>query len=140
MVFLKDRYSVHFCFCYTGCEMWLFLYADDTCLTFQHENIKEIEDQWNLNFSSLGDWLIGNKLSIRLNKDKTKSILFGTKFNIKRAGPLNTVYGNVKIKQYSKVTYQGSFLMNHCQENRWHCMFLIKSALDIDFSIDKIDS
>ena len=25
----------------------LFLYADDTCLTFQHENVKEIEDQLN---------------------------------------------------------------------------------------------
>ena len=35
-----------------------FLYADDTCLTFQHENVKEIEDQLNLNFSSLCDKLI----------------------------------------------------------------------------------
>ena len=25
----------------------LFLYVDDTCLTFQHENVKEIEDQLN---------------------------------------------------------------------------------------------
>ena len=57
----------------------LFLYADDTCLTFQHENVKEIEDQLNLNFSSLRDWCINNKLSIHLGEDKTKSILFGTK-------------------------------------------------------------
>ena len=63
------------------CE--LFLYADDTCLTFQHENVKEIEDQLNLNFSRLCDWFIDNKLSIHLGKDKTKSILFGTKLNIK---------------------------------------------------------
>ena len=35
------------------CE--LFLYADDTCLTFQDENVKEIEDQLNLNFSRLCD-------------------------------------------------------------------------------------
>ena len=27
------------------CE--LFLYTDDTCLTFPHENVKEIEDQSN---------------------------------------------------------------------------------------------
>ena len=33
----------------------LFLYADDTCLTFQHENVKKIEDQLNLNFCTL--WL-----------------------------------------------------------------------------------
>ena len=82
----------------------LFLYADDRCLTFQRENLKEIEDQLNLNFSSVCDWCINNKLSIHLGKDKTESILFGTKLNIKRAEPLNVIYGNVKIKQYIKVT------------------------------------
>ena len=35
------------------CE--LFLYSDDTCLVFQHENVKATEDQFNLNFSSLCD-------------------------------------------------------------------------------------
>ena len=88
----------------------LFLYADDTCLTFQHENLKEIEDQLNWNFSRLCDWFIDNKLSIHLGEDKTKSILFGTKLNIKRARPLNIAHGNVKIKQYTKVTYLGCIL------------------------------
>ena len=32
------------------------------------------------------------------------------KFNIKRAEPLNTVYDNLKIKQYSKITYLGCIL------------------------------
>ena len=31
----------------------LFLYPDDTCLAFQHENVQEIENQLYLNFSSL---------------------------------------------------------------------------------------
>ena len=61
----------------------LFLYADDTCLMFQHEDVKEIEAQLNLNFSSLCDWFSNNKLSIHLEEDKTRSILFGTKINIK---------------------------------------------------------
>ena len=83
----------------------LILYAEDTCLTFQYNNVKIIEDQLlKLNLSSLCDWFIDNKLSINLGEDKTKSILFGTKFNIKQAEPLNIVYGNVKIKQYTKVT------------------------------------
>ena len=90
------------------CE--LFLYADDTCLTFPHEDVKEIEDQLNLNFSRLCDWFIDNKLSIHLGKDKTKSALFGTKLNIKQAEPLNIVYCNVKIKQCTKVTYLGGIL------------------------------
>ena len=72
--------------------------------------MKEIEDQLNLNFSSICDWLIDNKLSIHLGEDKTKSILFGTKLYIKRAEPLNIVYDNVKIKQCTKVTYLGCIL------------------------------
>ena len=88
----------------------LFPYADDACLTFQHENVKEVEDQLNLNFSSLCDLFIDNKLSIHPGEDKTKSILFGTKLNIKRAEPLNIVYDNVKIKQYTKITYLGCIL------------------------------
>ena len=88
----------------------LFLHTDDTCLTFQHKNVKEVEDQLNLNFSNLCDWFVDNKLSIQLGKDKTKSILFGIKLNIKRAQPLNIVYSNVKIKQYTKVTYLGCIL------------------------------
>ena len=88
----------------------LFLYADDTCLTFQHKNVKEIKDHLNLNFSSLCDWFINNKLSIHLGEDKAKSILFGTKLNIKQAEPLNIVHGNVKIEQYTKVTYLGCIL------------------------------
>ena len=88
----------------------LFLYTNDICLIFQHENVKGIEDQLNLSFSSLFNQFIDNKLSIHLGEDKTKSILFGTKLNIKRAEPLNIVYGNVKIKQYTKVTYLGCIL------------------------------
>ena len=62
------------------------------------------------NFSSLCDWFIDNKLSIHLGEEKTKSNFFETKRNIKRAEPLNIVYGNVKIKQYTKVTYLGCIL------------------------------
>ena len=93
----------------------LFLYADDTCLTFQHENVKEIEDQLNLNFSRLCDWFIDNKLSIHLGKDKTKSILFGTKLNIKQAEPLNIFYGNIKINQCIKATYLACILDESCR-------------------------
>ena len=55
----------------------LLLYADDSCLTVTHKDIKVIEDTLNGNLSSLCDWLIDNKLSIHLGK--TESILFGTK-------------------------------------------------------------
>ena len=79
-------------------------------LTIQHQNLKETEHQLNLNFSRPCNWFIDNNTSIQLGQGKTKSILFGTKFNIKRAEALNVVYGNVKIKQYTKSTYLGCIL------------------------------
>ena len=90
------------------CE--LLLYADDTCLIFQHNDIKEIEIQLNKNFSLICDCFVDNKLSIHFGEDKTKSILFSSKRKVKKASPLNIQYKDIKIKQYSKVTYLGCIL------------------------------
>ena len=59
---------------------------------------------------------IGNEekfSSKKLNKRNTyltKSILFSGKRKIKKASPLNIQYKDIKIKQYSKVTYLGCVL------------------------------
>ena len=58
----------------TGCD--LRLYADDTCLLFSNENISSIEKHLHVDFNSLCEWFIDNKLSIHLREDKTKCILF----------------------------------------------------------------
>ena len=76
----------------------------------QHKDITEIETALNKIFSMLYDWFIDNKLSINFGKDKTKSILFGRKHKIKNSKPLNIQYNDIKIRQYSKVTYLGCFL------------------------------
>ena len=60
----------------------LYLNTDDTSFTFQHENVKENQNELNLSFSSLRDWFIDNELSIHLGEDKAKSILFVTKFKL----------------------------------------------------------
>ena len=91
-----------------NCE--LLLYADDTCLIFQHNDIKEIENQLNKNFILICDWFVDNKLSIHFGEDKTKSILFSSKCKNKKASPLNIQYKDIEIKQYSKVTYLGCIL------------------------------
>ena len=90
------------------CE--LFLYADYTCLIFQHNDIKEIEIQLKKTFSLLCDWFVDNKLSIHFGEDKTKSILFSSKRKIKKASPLNIQNKDIKIKQYTKVTCLGCIL------------------------------
>ena len=85
----------------------LFLYADDTCLLFQHKDLERIKEELTKNFSNICDWFMDNKLSIHFGEDKTKSVLFSTKNRKRKIGTLDIQYGNVKIKQYSKVTYLG---------------------------------
>ena len=54
--------------------------------------------------------LYNNKLSIHFGENETKSILFDCKHKIKNSKPLNIQYNDIKIKQYSKVTYIGFIL------------------------------
>ena len=61
----------------------LFLYTDDVCRTSQHKD-NEIEKQLNEDFENICDGFVDNKLSIHFGDDKTKSIFFVAKFNIKK--------------------------------------------------------
>ena len=58
----------------TDCD--LRLYADDACLLFSNENVSSIEIHLKVDFNSLCEWFIDNKLSKHLAEDKTKCILF----------------------------------------------------------------
>ena len=72
--------------------------GDDTCLVCQHKDINEIEKQLNKDFESTCDWFV-DKLSIHFGNDKTKSILFATKFKIKKVRKLK-----YKIWRYTDQT------------------------------------
>ena len=61
-----------------------YLYADDTCIFYQHEDVKKIENVLNKEFSSLCQWFIDNKLSIHFGEDKTKAILFSKGTGLKK--------------------------------------------------------
>ena len=88
----------------------LLLYADDSCLIFQHKHVTEIEKHLNNDFSNLCEWFLDNKLSIHFGEDKTKSILFGSKRKLRKVGKLNITYQGIDIKQNSQVTYLGCIL------------------------------
>ena len=90
----------------------LLLYADNTCLIYMGKNIQKIEEQLNSDFTSLCEWFIDNKLSVHFSEEKTKSILFGTKRQLKDQRDLNLKYGDIEIKQHSRVTYLGCILDN----------------------------
>ena len=88
----------------------LLLYADDSCLVFTDHDLKNIKNNLNRNFGSLCDWFVENKLSIHFGEDKTKSIVFGSNKRLKNLDELDIMRGDIKIKQYSRVTYLGSIL------------------------------
>ena len=83
----------------------LFLSADDSCLVYQHKDVKEIEKNLNKNFLNVFDWFVDNKLSIHFGEDKTKCILFGRKHRLNKVNSLEIKYGEIHIKQYHTVTY-----------------------------------
>ena len=56
-------------------ECDLYLYADDACILYSHQNVNFFEINLNHDFNNLCEWLIDNKLSIHFGEDKTKSIL-----------------------------------------------------------------
>ena len=76
------------------------------------KDIKTIEEQLNTDFSSLCNWFIDNKRSGHLGEEKTKSILFGTKRQLKNQRDLDLRYGDIEIKQHSNVTYLECILDN----------------------------
>ena len=91
-------------------ECDLYLYADDSCQLFQHMNVTEIKEQTARDFSNICHWFVDNKLSIHFGEDKTKSILFSSKTNLKLVEELNIRYKDIKIKQHKHANYLGCVL------------------------------
>ena len=55
-------------------ETGSYLYADDTCIFYQDQDVEKIEKVLNKEFLSLFEWFIDNKLSIHFWDDNTKTI------------------------------------------------------------------
>ena len=91
-------------------ECDLYLCADDSCILFQHNSVTEIRIQQYCYFGNICDWFVDNKLSIHFGEDKTKSILFSSKRNLKLVEDLDIRYKEIKIKQYKHVDYLGRVL------------------------------
>ena len=56
-------------------EVGFYLYADDTYIFYQHEDVKSFENVLSKEFLSLCQWFIDNKLSIHFGDEKTRSTL-----------------------------------------------------------------
>ena len=79
-----------------------YLYGDDTCIFYQHEDVKKIENVLNEEFSSRCQWFIDNKLPIHFEEDKTKSILFS---KTKGWRKIDVSFADYFIKKHKTVEY-----------------------------------
>ena len=66
------------------------LYADDTCIFYQDNDVHKIVDVLNEEFSTLCEWFADNMLSIHFGKEKTKCSLFS---KIKRLAKVKYISG-----------------------------------------------
>ena len=81
-------------------EAGSYLYADDTCVFYQH--VKITENVLNKELSPLRkcQWFIGNKLLINFGEEKTKSILFSKARSLRE---INMSLASQSIKQHKRV-------------------------------------
>ena len=78
------------------------LFADDTCLVFSANNLKELQTRINFEMKKVEDWMSGNKLS--LNHTKTNFMLINKKG---KQSAINLYINNTKIKQVNEIKYLG---------------------------------
>ena len=57
----------------------LLLYADDSCILYQHKDVVKIGKRLKEDFENIYNWFVDNILSIHFGEDQTKSILFASK-------------------------------------------------------------
>ena len=81
-----------------------YCYADDTCIFYQNEDVKKVENVSNKEFSLLCQWFVDNKLSIHFGEDKAKSILFSETRGLKE---INISFAGHSINQHETVEYLG---------------------------------
>ena len=65
--------------------------------------LMKFKKKLNEDSENIFDWFVDNNLSIHFDDDKTTSILFETKFKIKKVRQLNMKYGIHKSNRISKL-------------------------------------
>ena len=84
-----------------------YLHVDDTSIFYQHEDVAEIENVFNKEFTNVCEWFVNNKLSVHFGEDKTKCILFGKE---KTLPGLNITFDINRIKQFHIEEYLDYYL------------------------------
>lgn len=73
----------------------LLLYADESCLVYQHRDVKENKQKQSKTFWNASYWFVSKKLS---NQKRPKRIPFGTRKKLKQESRLSIRCGTIDIK------------------------------------------
>ena len=103
--------------CYNLSNKIFLIYAGDKSLVCQHKDISKIENQLNEDFCSICDWLVDNKLSMHFSENKTKLILFASKFKRKNIKKLHIKYGDYKLNNILKSSTGDAYWMKQYANN-----------------------
>ena len=103
--------------CYNLSNKIFLIYAGDKSLVCQHKDISKIENQLNEDFCSICDWFVDNNLSMHFSENKTKSILFASKFKRKNIKKLHIKYGDYKLNSILRSSTWDAYWMKQCVNN-----------------------
>ena len=80
------------------CELYIVLYSDDACLLFQHKDLEWKKEELTVTGFYITSWALTlGRIKLNLSFSQKQ----------KKENWNSGQYGDVKIKQYSKVTYLG---------------------------------
>ena len=74
----------------------ILLYANDSCLFFQQEDIKTIKEYLNRDFSILINWFVDNTFRVHFDEDKTKNQCSFLLNGYRKIGQIEISYKDVK--------------------------------------------
>ena len=83
-------------------------FADDTCIMYANKKLKSLETTLNTELKGVTDWLQANRLS--LNIDKTKLLIFHSKYQKANLDSFSIEMKDKKIKRVETVRYLGIFI------------------------------
>ena len=83
-------------------NLFIKLYADDTFLSAQNENVKLLESEINQELEKVYNWMCSNRLT--LNISKSKSMIITKKRNVE---PLSIKINNTELEQCNSYKYLG---------------------------------
>ena len=105
------------------------MFADDTSIFLQNNNIKKLFDAGNKELQLVDQWLIANRLSV--NVSKTKYVLFRTAQSKLTTKKQDLVLRQNKIEQVESIKFLGVYLQKHLTWSRYinYLIFELRSIL-----------